>query len=135
MSISQIEVVCEHCGKTFRHRHKCYNRDAAESYTEWAKENVTICPECYKEIQRETERKRIEELTKNMPVTAELIGTDKQVKWANDIRRKALSFVVDRKPKQAFWDAVNSKTSAVWWIDNRDNLDNIYDFARLLEEK
>lgn len=102
MSISQIEAVCEHCGRTFKHRHKCYNRDAAESYTEWAKENVTICPECYKEIQRETECKRIEGLTKDMPVTAELTGTEKQIKWAKDIRAKALSFVVDKSPNKHF---------------------------------
>lgn len=133
MAISQIEVVCEHCGKKFTHRHKCYNRSAAVSYSEWAKENVTICPDCYKEIQRETERRHIEELTRDMPITAELTGTEKQIKWANDIRKKAVSLVADKKPKQAFWDAVNSKTSAEWWINHRNRLDNIYDFAKLLK--
>ena len=128
--------MCAQCGEKFNHRKKLYNSAQAQDYTEWAKDNITICPVCWKANQQAEEETRINkivsELTKNIALST-LQGSEKQIAWAEKIRAKALSTVENKKPKQEFWEAVNKKISASWWIDNRDKLDNIYDFCRLLK--
>lgn len=53
MAQAQIRCKCKICSKEFWHKHNCANRSEAERYEEWAAENVTVCPECYKEQQQE----------------------------------------------------------------------------------
>ena len=53
-----------------------------------------------------------------------LEGTEKQVGWATKIRRAALSMCMKYNPNEKFWAMVNQKTSAKWWIENRDRFDS-----------
>lgn len=65
-----------------------------------------------------------------------LTGSEKQVKWATDIRGK-FNRAFDSETKQflryktaakyltAWKDACNAQTSAKWWIDRRDKLATI----------
>ena len=55
-----------------------------------------------------------------------LIGTDKQVEWANAIRAKAyhslevsLAIAPDKAKVQSYIDAVMRNRDASWWISHR----------------
>ena len=55
MARARVSLVCKKCGKTFTAQKKeCNNRKAADSWIEWAEENITLCPDCenqkYKEF-------------------------------------------------------------------------------------
>ena len=78
------------------------------------------CPEC---------RAKARDEEAKVKGYAELTGSEKQVRWANDIRAKKLADAEDlatkvNKNKGKFDEAVKTlkdKTSASWWIDRRDN--------------
>lgn len=53
MAVALVNCKCEVCGKEFTHKHNCTNRSEAERYEEWAVDNITVCPECYRKEQRE----------------------------------------------------------------------------------
>ena len=91
----------------------------------WYKENG-LCPLCYrlkKQQEREEENKKenqkAAELNKkeNWP---ELAGTEKQILWAEKIRR---DFVDKKRPNAEFRDYLLRKiTNAADWIENREDL-------------
>lgn len=93
-----------------------------ESKLNWYK-NKAVCPACYK-AQKESETAKTSE------GLAQLTGTEKQVKWANDLRAEFISKVKagipatedGQKALALLMEAVNEKTEAKWWIDNRSNL-------------
>jgi hypothetical protein len=49
----------------------------------------------------------------------DLVGTEKQVRWAMDIRRRALE---GRRDWADLTENVHRYTEARWWIENRDNI-------------
>lgn len=49
----------------------------------------------------------------------ELTGTENQVAQAGNIRLRLISMCLPCDPKEVFWDMVNSKPEAEWWIDHR----------------
>lgn len=55
MPYANITLTCQTCGKEFKHRHQCMKSRDVDSYIEWAKENVTECPECHAQAKRNTE--------------------------------------------------------------------------------
>ena len=61
MPYANITLTCSCCGNKFNHRHKCLKSGDVESYVEWAKENITECPECYAIGNRREEAKEIRE--------------------------------------------------------------------------
>lgn len=86
-----------------------------------------LCPDCY----------RAQQLAKATEANAELpalTGTEKQISWAEQIRAKAMSGLAELEAqaaksagteaqKQQFTAAAGSlraKSSAGYWIDNRD---------------
>lgn len=98
---------------------------------EWY-ENVALCPECYKK-QKEAEReKQHQEALLKTAGLPELTGTEKQIKWAIDIRAKALEkwekckeANTPEEPAPEFVKFVENeifagKTEAKWWIENRE---------------
>ena len=86
-----------------------------------------MCSECYSEnkkaeekAKQEEEKAKQEETQKNLNL-AELSGTEKQIAWAADIRRKAIAIVMNRVTlNEKFINAVNAKAEAKWWIENRN---------------
>jgi DNA-directed RNA polymerase subunit RPC12/RpoP len=129
MAKVEITLKCSECGKEFVHTNYKQSRKLADSYEEWAKDNITVCPECYKKAIREEKETRINrafEEVKNL-VTSELIGTEKQVKWAEQIRKETAGnfaeAVKENRIKPEFWDKFNSIISSVWWIEHRDTLE------------
>lgn len=123
MAKASIVITCSDCGKEFTHTKNCTNRAHAESYTEWAKDNIKVCPSCYRKMQESIEAAEQEEALKDIELVP-LEGTEKQVGWATKIRRAALAMCMKYNPNEKFWALVNQKTSAKWWIENRDRFDS-----------
>ena len=141
MARVKIEIICKLCGNSFIHEKKCYNRTAAESYEEWAIDNIDTCPSCYyKQKKAEEERKKAEEaasFSESMKGVelSELVGTEKQIKWASDIRYHAVGNILKYGPSPEFFVLVNSKTDSKWWIENRDYFVYPDIFCKLLRNK
>ena len=122
MAKATVTLVCKTCGKEFTTSVIKRNRSEADSWEEWSKKNICECPECYKS------RRNAEDLAEAKQILAgvtfaELTGSDKQIKWANDIRAKQIAKLIKQhgQPKPGFWAAVNKLTDATFWIDNRSD--------------
>lgn len=89
MAQVKIEIICSDCGKPFVHTKICRNRDAAESYEEWARENVTTCPACYACQRRAAERAEQARADVSGIEFSALQGSTAQIRWAEDIRIRA----------------------------------------------
>lgn len=134
MAIAKIELTCRCCGKTFTMRKECHNRAEADSFEAWAEQNIDMCLKCRDEKRRSAELASVAESIDELPA---LTGSAKQISWASSIREdRIISFNKDFN-KSSFEDpeaietlwrlALQAKTSAAWWIDNRNG--DIYDFV------
>lgn len=129
MAKASIRIKCEACGQEFTHRKDCWNRDEAEKYEEWARDNITVCPACYAKAMRAAERAKIDAATAAAREEigemqfSELEGSEKQIAWAQDIRARAAAICKKAGATEKFWALFNEKTSAKWWIDNREFMD------------
>lgn len=137
MSYGTVTRICEKCGKEYEIRKKCGNsRDAAnwEEYMNSFEKRTGLCKECYHEkMEAERAAKEAEDVAKaeqfNM---VDLNGSEKQIAWANKIRAKLVLMATEqRNVNDTFWEYVNKKTDASWWIDHRFICDYA-DFARAL---
>lgn len=78
-----------------------------------------VCPDCWK---AECAKRNEEAAAKNKDAALPaLTGSEKQIAWAESIRAKLVG-----KPDFVF---ALQKTSAKWWIDHRDELDDESDAA------
>jgi hypothetical protein len=133
--------ICTDCGKEFTRTTTHYNRQEADHWEIWAKQNPQgLCPECWKadrQAKRDADlaaqKAKTPEIEAASPITLPaLVGSEKQVSWARDIRAQFLEKIQKRKIK---WEAVLASekpeiktelakimnTSAKWWIENRDD--------------
>lgn len=137
MAVGTVIRICEKCGKEYEIRKKFMNRREADSWEEYMngfEKRNGLCRECYHEkMEAERAAKEAEDAAKagrlNM---VELNGSEKQVAWANKIRVKLVLMATEKiNANDTFWEYVNKKTDASWWIDHRD-IYNYADFARAL---
>lgn len=133
MAKASVSIFCTGCNKEFKHEKICYNRDQANAYEDWARVNITLCPACYRELMQENERRAQEKALDGVEL-AELTGTEKQTRWATDIRREAVAAAAKHKPNEKFWQAVNAKTDAKWWIDNRFEVETLNGLCKALSK-
>lgn len=84
-----IKLGCTECGDKFVHEHYCGNGREAENYREWAKDNIKICPKCYKQ-------KQINEAIKEFTNLPTLEGSEKQIKYALKLREEFIRNNTDR---------------------------------------
>lgn len=93
MAKASVTCHCDKCGKDFTHTHNCYNRKEADNYEEWAKWNITICPECYREKTRQKKeveyKKALDELDK-IPLPKIEGVSEKQKNYAAALREREL---------------------------------------------
>lgn len=91
MARGMVECTCERCGNTFtKIKHGCMNRADATRWEEWAKENCTLCPDCWAKDKKAADEQRVAALIKefNLP---DITGvSEKQIKYATDLRNDAL---------------------------------------------
>lgn len=59
MPFAKITITCSTCGNEFEHRHKCYKSRDIDSYIDWAKSNITLCPDCHRKETIKSERNRL----------------------------------------------------------------------------
>ena len=86
MAKARANCTCSVCGAKFEKTTVKYNRREATRWEEWAEQTFTLCPACE---QKEREAKAAE-LAKNAAEEgmATLVGTPKQVTWAEQLREK-----------------------------------------------
>lgn len=128
------EVKCNECGKEFRVQLMGKVRDR-----EWKLEHWTwVCEEC-KTKKKEDEAQKAAEKSKEMQLP-ELVGSEKQIKWALQIRLQAIKEMEKQIEAQkalerlnpegnpereeylmrlGFDDILKNETKASWWIDHR----------------
>jgi len=117
---------------------------------EWRLDNVEsqkLCSECWQaELakQREEQNREAAEAAKDNGLPA-LIGTEKQIPWAESIRQQMLADIdtfiykqirIEHRNNPDLFKAVEkirAKTEARWWIDHR-GMDMSYEIKHLLEE-
>lgn len=112
-----------------------------ESKKEWMERGV--CPDCYRR-QKEDERAKASQVAAEQAKASglpALVGSDKQIAWAETIRKNALASAQNNVlSREAFAalpadkqesgrgvfevvrtarDRLETETSAKWWIDNR----------------
>lgn len=85
MALAKVEITCTHCGKTFEIRKTCHSRQEADSYEAWARENVTLCPEC-----RAAQRKAEQEAKQPTLPTIEGVS-EKQIAFAASLRARYIT--------------------------------------------
>ena len=88
MAIAKITLTCTECGNTFEHRKECRNRSEADSHEAWAKENIDLCPACYRaRQQRNAQAAVMAALEKHGINLPELAGvSEKQIAYAKSVR-------------------------------------------------
>lgn len=136
MARVKIKLVCSLCGEVFTHtKDNFYYKEAADKYEKWAVNNITMCPKCYSATKRQKKAQSLDNSISEHFKLAELTGTEKQIKWATEIRRNAIyKALLAKNVNQRFYDTVNSIISAEWWINNRDETDFPMYFFALLRE-
>ena len=55
MAKARAICICSTCGKEFTKTKQCKNRAEADSFEQWAKENIDTCPDCYRKWARDFE--------------------------------------------------------------------------------
>lgn len=82
---------CKKCGEEFVKENRLMSRSAADSWTEWAEANITLCPKCWGKARREQDEERYEAL-KNELRLPEITGkSEKQIAFANDLRVRCVA--------------------------------------------
>lgn len=144
-----VTLKCKRCGKSFVHK-KETEKGNSQAYRIWAKENITLCPTCfnrsdkseknekhtsgteYRMMKRESVREKEENMLEGIKL-ADLQGSEKQIEWATDIRRKAICKLLEEiEPNKNFYLLVNEKTDADWWIEHQPLLMYKHSFIELL---
>jgi hypothetical protein len=118
-----------------------------ESRKAWLEKGV--CPDCYRK-QKEEERKIESEVAAEQAREnglPELAGSEKQIAWAETIRKNALTSTRNKikegyvakdaeeaaliKVSQEAKNQLETEKSAKWWIDNRSNVNTyVYDCVK-----
>lgn len=95
MARVKITLTCSCCGKKFEHIHDCRNSSEASSYTEWAKENVTTCPDCHYAEKKAKERVDLDRYLASFGEAhklPEITGvSEKQIAFAEKLRSDFIS--------------------------------------------
>lgn len=148
MAMANVKLICKACGNEFTWSKKCYSRRDADSSEAWARDNITLCPECAAKARREAEAAKQAEAVKGLSVELpeNLTGSEKQIAWAKDIREKYALMIQREYINEACDDLrvyyvkvldviIAENTSAKWWIDNRVQLSSVYEGGKLYADR
>lgn len=90
MAVARVTLVCPTCGAEFTKTKTCYNRKEADRWEEYMKTTDMECPECYKARKAADAEAAVAEIIAKFGMP-EITGvSDKQIKYANDLRNKCL---------------------------------------------
>lgn len=107
MAKAVAECKCKKCGATFFKEAIRGNRADADNWETWASENYDLCPDCYKAEKAEKEAEKYAVLVSkyNFP-TIEGVS-EKQIAYADKLRRKFVTGETDLDDIVNFWRAVD----------------------------
>lgn len=97
MAKAEVKIICKKCGNRFTWSNIYHSRKDADAAEIWAKQNITLCPECRKKeyikeqqaLAPEYAKKAAEILSDyKLPV---LTGTEKQIAYATSLRDKFIA--------------------------------------------
>lgn len=86
MAKAVAHCTCERCGKAFTKESTLQNRSDANRWTEWAEANITLCPKCWGDAQREQDTERYEAFKDELRLPDITGKSDKQIAFADDLR-------------------------------------------------
>lgn len=135
MAVGKVTCTCSKCGKEIVLTKKFFKREDANNWEEYMKEsNDFVCYECKKADEKEKMRQAMEEMEKDLELP-KLEGSEKQVRWARELRYKFLkSFKTYRKKyEMVSLEDINSMVQAKFWIDHRN--EGTYDIARNISDE
>lgn len=95
MSRVKLKIKCDKCGNIFEHIHYCRNTTEAEGYEQWALKNITTCSVCLANDYKADRQKEIEKFEQKWNLS-QLKGSEKQIRWARDIRYDRLHELADK---------------------------------------
>lgn len=136
MAKASVKLICEVCGGTFIWSRQCGNREEANRVEKWARESITVCPQCSFEAKRKLENEKAKEKTEKLSLP-QLEGSEKQIAWANTIRLKFVEVYEEENVLTArryvsrcnvFESILRSETQATFWINKRN-----YTYRELIE--
>lgn len=81
---------CKVCGEEFTKEKKCYNRKDADAFEAWTEKNITVCPTCYKNDLEADKALKFQEIKKNVSLPQITGVSDKQISYAETLRKRAL---------------------------------------------
>lgn len=128
MAKAVATCMCEKCGREFEMTAIKFNRREADNWEKWAADYYTVCSDCWN-AEKEEER-RLE----NEKLPAIVVGTEKQIAWAIKIRlglKKRLDIMRNDVEEESlkkfdeYVDFVFAKDDATFWINNRDDAENM----------
>lgn len=104
MAKATVECKCATCGATFTKTKICYNSTEARNFENWAKENCDMCPDCYAKMMKEyrnSKSKSIVDMLTDGEGLPEITGvSEKQVKYATDLRKKVVEWATESAVKR-----------------------------------
>lgn len=113
MAVARVTLVCPVCGKEFEAERKCMNRKQADSWEEWAKDSGMVCSDCYRAQKHASVAEKAAEMVArfNLP---EINGvSEKQIKYANDLRNKFLANEVTLEKADLYAEAIEKAAEMV----------------------
>lgn len=100
---------CEKCGETFEKIAFKYNRTEADKWQEWAEENCTICPDCWRKETQEKDAVKVAEIIERLKLPEITGKSERQIKFANDLRNKLLAKPETAKNLQLIAECLNKE--------------------------
>lgn len=135
MAVGKVTCTCSKCGKEIVLTKKFFKREDANNWEEYMKEsNDFVCYECKKADEKEKMRQAMEEMEKDLELP-KLEGSEKQVRWARELRYKFLKSLKTyrKKYEMVSLEDINSMVQAKFWIDHRN--EGTYDIARNISDE
>lgn len=104
MAKAIVKMICEVCGKTYTMERTFSSRKEADNFEDYMDGRAGTCHECYAEkmkSKREADKaKASAEATAAIEGCAlalpELVGSEKQIQWATDIRKRFIAQMYKR---------------------------------------
>lgn len=109
MARAIAKCTCAKCGEKFEKVHFGYNRKDADQWKEWAEENCTICPDCWRKLQQEEDAAKAAEIIERFSLPEITGKSEKQIKFANDLRNKLLAKPETAKNLQLIAECLNKE--------------------------
>ena len=91
MARAIAECTCATCGAKFEKIAFKYNRTEANKWKAWAEENLDVCTDCWRKLNQEEDAAKAAEIIECFKLPEITGKSDKQIKYASDLRNKLLA--------------------------------------------